>query len=280
MIKQDMKNKMEIARQKVEKAIEKDNGTTLMSTGMTGDDARLAKAAVAGGAKILEANHPAVTLARGLEGVSTMGDAEYVRHELPLKSMLECVKGVRAVVGPDIYLTVGFPGSFTEREPIPLTSEDFRQLALAGADGVHCHKSSLADLKDVVTLAHENGLLVDSYIGKKSDLHQFGIGAEDITEVKKVALAMQEIGADFIGMMTGMSYEGVAAGEIPQEIKDRLQALIETVSVPTFAEGGINEVNVKAFKNTGVNVVTVGTAMDDYAEGAIKSAVAKFINHQ
>lgn len=57
MIKQDMKNKMEIARQKVEKAIEKDNGTTLMSTGMTGDDARLAKAAVAGGAKILEANH-------------------------------------------------------------------------------------------------------------------------------------------------------------------------------------------------------------------------------
>ncbi len=91
---------------------------------------------------------------------------------------------------------------------------------------------------------------------------------------------MQEIGADFIGMMTGMSYEGVAAGEIPQEIKDRLQALIETVSVPTFAEGGINEVNVKAFKNTGVNVVTVGTAMDDYAEGAIKSAVAKFINHQ
>lgn len=51
MINQDMKNKMEIARQKVEKAIKKDNGTTLMSTGMTGDDARLAKAAVAGGLK-------------------------------------------------------------------------------------------------------------------------------------------------------------------------------------------------------------------------------------
>lgn len=51
MIKQDMKNKMEIARQKVEKAIKKDNGTTLMSTGMTGDDARLAKAAVCRGSK-------------------------------------------------------------------------------------------------------------------------------------------------------------------------------------------------------------------------------------
>ncbi len=46
MIKNDMKLKMEKARKKVLDAIEEHNGTTLLSTGITGDDARLAKAAV------------------------------------------------------------------------------------------------------------------------------------------------------------------------------------------------------------------------------------------
>lgn len=278
MISEDMKNKMENARKKVTKAIEMGHGTTLMSTGMTGDDARLAKAAVNGGARILEPNHPAVCLARGVKGVSVMGDAEQIRHELPIEKMIEVVRGVRAVVGPDIYITAGVPGSFTEVAPVELTNDDFKMLADAGADGVHCHKSSLEDLEDVVKLAHHNGILVDAYIGKKSDLHQFGVSAESVEDVRDVAKKMENIGADFIGMMTGMSYEGVSAGDIPQEIKDRLGALIETVNVPTFAEGGINEINQKAFANTGVNVITVGTAMDDMAEKAVEKAVAQFLN--
>lgn len=51
-------------------AIEEHGGTTILSTGITGDDARIARAAVAGGAKLLEPNHPAVALARGHKGIS------------------------------------------------------------------------------------------------------------------------------------------------------------------------------------------------------------------
>ncbi|EHC85246.1 hypothetical protein LTSEUGA_5641, partial [Salmonella enterica subsp. enterica serovar Uganda str. R8-3404] len=74
-------------------------------------------------------------------------------------------------------------------------------------------------------LAHQYGLTVDAYIGHPDDLHTFGIPARTPEEVASVAKRMQDIGVDMIGLMTGMSYEGVAAGDIPQMIKDRLQAL-------------------------------------------------------
>ncbi|MEA7543792.1 hypothetical protein ONO12_25935, partial [Salmonella enterica subsp. enterica serovar Montevideo] len=35
------------------------------------------------------------------------------------------------------------------------------------------------------------------------------------------------------------------------------------VDVPTLAEGGINLANAKAFKDTGVNILVVGTAIDN-----------------
>lgn len=85
-------------------------------------------------------------------------------------------------------------------------------------------------------------------------MHTFGIPARTPEEVASVAKRMQEIGVDMIGLMTGMSYEGVAAGDIPQMIKDRLRALVGAVDVPTLAEGGINLANAKAFKDTGVNI--------------------------
>jgi len=71
---------------------------------------------------------------------------------------------------------------------------------------------------------------------------------------------MEDIGVDMIGLMTGMSYEGAAAGEIHPVVKERLQALVETVKVPTLAEGGINADNYTAFADTGVNILVIGTA--------------------
>ena len=278
MIHADMERKMEIARKKVLDAIELDHGCTLLSTGITGDDARFAKAAVDAGARLLEPNHPAVALARGHKGVTKMHDAEQIRHEIPISEMASVTHGVRQVVGPDIYITVGIPGGFTEVVPTILKDEDFKLMSDAGADGLHIHKTSLEDLGDVIEKAHFYGLLVDAYIGRKSDLHPFGIPAETPEEVAKTAIEMEKIGADFIGLMTGMSYEGVAAGEIPDLIKVRLKALIESVNVPTLAEGSINAVNQKAFRNTGVNILVVGTAMDDMAENAVKQAVGSFLH--
>lgn len=277
MIKGDMRRKREMALAKVLSAIKMHGGTTLLSTGITGDDARLAKAAVEAGARMLEPNHPAVALARGYKGVTNMHDAEAIRHEISIEQMAEVTCGVRNVVGPDIFITVGITGGFTEVLPRPLSEDDVRMIAEAGADGLHVHKSDLDDLREIVELAHANGLLVDAYVAHPDDLHPFGIPAGTPEEVADTAKKMESIGVDMIGLMTGMSYEGVEAGQIPAVIRERLQALVGAVTRPTLAEGGINLTNFQAFRGTGVNILVVGTAFDDIARQAVRDTVKRFL---
>lgn len=278
MICNDMKLKMEKSMAIVQKAIEVGKGHTILSTGITGDDARLAKAVVDAGVTLLEPNHPAVVLARGHRGISSMHEAEKYRHEITIGQMAEVTKGVRSVVGEDIYITVGIPGGFTEVKPILLQETDFLEMSLSGANGLHTHKSSLADLEALVKAAHKYGLCVDAYIGLPTDLHTFGISAEKPEEVAKVAKQMESVGADMVGMMTGMSYEGVEAGEIHPLLKERLLAMVEAVNVPTLAEGGINLDNYQAFKETGVQILVIGTSIDKMVEKAAKDAVSDFLN--
>ena len=278
MIVGDSNQKRRKALSKVLNAIKKDGGTTILSTGITGDDARLARAAVAGGAKMLEPNHPAVALARGHKGVVTMHNAEQIRHEISLEEMLKVTKGIRNVVGEKIYITVGVPGGFTETLPLELKEEDFFKIAMSGADGLHVHKSTFEDLEDIVNYAHKYGLLVDAYIGHPTDLHTFGVPAKTPEEVSEVAKKMEKIGVDMIGLMTGMSYEGVDAGEIHPEIKARLEALTSAVNVPTLAEGGINAVNYHAFKGTGVNILVIGTSIDNVVSEATTNIIKKFLS--
>ena len=278
MILNDMSLKRARSMEIVRKAIEKGHGHTILSTGITGDDARLARAAVEAGATMLEPNHPAVVLARGHRGITVMHDAENFRHEIGIDQMAEVTRGVRAVVGEDIYITVGIPGSFTERKPVILTDEDMEKMSLAGANGIHCHKSCIEDLEDVVKMAHKYGLCVDAYIGLPTDRHIFGLPAETPEEVVRVARQMESVGTDMIGMMTGMSYEGVEAGQIPSVLKERLCAMVESVGVPTLGEGGINLTNYRAFKETGVNILVIGTSIDKVVEKAAKDVINDFLN--
>lgn len=278
MFKGDMKYRRENAIKKVWDAIEEHNGQTLLSTGITGDDARVAKAVVDGGIKLLEPNHPAVALAKGHKGITTMGEAEKIRHEITVEEMGDIVEGVRNVVGNEPFITIAIPGVFTELIPVELSDEDFQLMAVKGADGLHTHKSDLSDLEKIVTKAHKYGLTVDAYIAHPDDKHKFGIPAETPEEVAKVAKQMEDIGVDMIGLMTGMSYEGVKAGEIPNVIKERLDALVSTVKVPTLAEGGINVDNYQAFRDTGVDILVVGTAIDDAVKEAAQNMAKKFIN--
>lgn len=273
----DMERKRKFGYKKVIEAIEAHNGTTILSTGITGDDARLAKAVTEAGIKLIEPNHPAVALARGFKGVVNMHDAEQIRHELPVEEMIKVTRGIRNVVEKDVYITVGIPGGFCELVPVELSDEVFLELSKAGADGLHIHKVSLKDLEEVVEKAHKYGLLVDAYIGHPNDLHAFGIPAETPEEVAKVAKDMESIGVDFIGLMTGMSYEGVEAGEIHPVVKERVEALVSAVNVPTLAEGGINLDNYEAFKNTGINIIVVGTAIDDVVKKSAQDLVKQFI---
>lgn len=277
MFKKDMTLKRKRSKEILTNAINSHNGTTLLSTGITGDDARIAKSVVDSGVKLLEPNHPAVALARGFKGVTNMHDAEDIRHELPTEKMIEVTQGVRNVVGKDIYITVGIPGGFCELVPIEIKEEVFQKLSQVGANGLHIHKASLEDLKKIVEKAHKYGLLVDAYIGHPDDLHTFGLPAKTPEEVSKKAKAMEEIGVDIIGLMTGMSYEGESAELIHPVTKERLEALVSSVKVPTLAEGGINTHNFKAFKETGVNILVVGTAIDDVVKGAAQKVVNKFL---
>lgn len=274
----DMQRRRENALAKVRGAIEAHGGTTLLSTGITADDSRLAKAVVDSGVRMLEPNHPAIALARGLHGVQDMNTAEQVRHEVELREIDRVVHGVRQVAGPDVFITVGIPGGFTELHPVRVTEEDLFELARAGADGLHTHKASLEDLQSWVASAHRVGLTVDAYIAHPEDRHPFGIPAGTPEEVASVAKEMEAIGVDMIGLMTGMSYGGAAAGDIPEEIKERLAALTESVSVPTLAEGGINADNYLAFRGTGVNVIVVGTSFDDVARAAVAQTASKYIH--
>ena len=194
MIRNDMKKRMNIARAKVAHALELGGGHTILSTGMTGDDARLARAVCEAGVTMLEPNHPAVALARGHKGVVTMHAAEQVRHEITVAQMAEVTRGVRAVCPKDTYITVGIPGGFTEVVPMPLTEADFQMMALAGADGLHTHKSSIEDLEELVTMA-----------------------------------------------------------------------------------GGINATNFRAFKDTKVNSLVIGTSIDKMVEKAAQDAVREFL---
>ena len=279
MIKNDMALKLERGRKKLLDAIKEHGGSTILSTGITGDDARLAKAAVEAGARLLEPNHPALVLARGYKGITTMHKAESVRHEIRLEQMLEVTHGVRQVVGEDIFITVGVPGGFTEIMPIELSDEDFKAIAKSGADGLHTHKSSIEDLKVWVEKAHKYGLLVDGYIGHPSDLHTFGVPAETPEDVTRVAKELENIGVDFIGIMTGMSYEGTEAGKIHPFIEERVKALVSAVKVPTLAEGGINLGNFEAFKKLGVNILVIGTAIDTMVENAAKDVIKTLLKN-
>ena len=132
-------------------------------------------------------------------------------------------------------------------------------------------------MEALTVLAHKYGLLVDAYIGLSTDRHTFGLTADTPADVTRVAKDMESIGVDFIGIMTGMSYEGAAADAIPQAIIERLNALNEAVKVPTLAEGGINTENVKAFRSTGVNILVVGTSFDDVARKAVGDTVKMYL---
>ena len=273
----DMDRRREHAIAKVWEAIHAHGGTTLLSTGITADDSRMARAVVDAGVRLLEPNHPAIALARGLHGVHDMHSAENVRHELSFQTIAHVVSGIPAVAGSDVFITVGVPGGFTELQPVLVEDHHFFDLARAGADSLHTHKSSFRDLQAWVDAAHLHGLTVDAYIAHPSDRHPFGIPAATPEEVGSVAKQMESMGVDMIGLMTGMSYGGADAGDIPQEIKERLAGLVESVSVPTLAEGGINADNYQAFRGTGVNIIVVGTSFDDVARRAVADTARKYI---
>ena len=267
--------KLQQGREKVKRALEENRNFALMATGITGDDCRIALAAVNAGVRIIEVNHPSVSLCIGLEGVTTMRQAEDIRHKLPRNEVYRKIEALRRVVNDDVYISAAVAGLFVEAIPSALTAEDYRQLSGVGADGVHVHKATFEDLMAVVNAAHGAGLLVDAYISDSNDRDSLGIPADSDEAVRNTALKMEQMGVDFIGLIMGQSFKGEGSGRFSKFALRRLTAAAESVSVPVFAEGGVTEDNLDEIKDAGAQVAVVGTFIDDLLKKSIADSVKR-----
>ena len=267
--------KLQQGRGKVYRALEENRNFTIMATGITGDDCRIALAAVNAGVRIIEVNHPSVSLCIGLQGVTTMRQAEDIRHKLPRCEVYRKIEALRRVVSDDVYISAAVSGLFVEAIPSALTSEDYRQLAEAGADGLHVHKATFEDLMTVVNAAHEAGLLVDAYISDSNDRDRLGIPADSDEEVHDTSIRMEQMGVDFIGLIMGQSFRGERSGRFSEKSLGRLKAAAESVRVPVFAEGGVTDQNIGEIRDAGAQVAVVGTFIDDVLRNSTADAVRR-----
>lgn len=281
----DMVIRRKYGMAKVQKAIEEDGGTTLMSAGLTSIVAGiLGIAAAQAGAKIFEISPNGIALDLGLEGLNNRPDARKISYRVPTETIAQRVAGFRAVLGDDIVITVGTSGLWTYLSPCPFTDEDAYQLAAAGADCLHVHKTTLEDYASIAEIAHRFGLLVEAYIGEPEEVNVtghlgfLGVPAATPSEVSRCVSDLEQAGIDLVGLLTGKTYMGLKSGEILPEERERISALTESATKPTILEGGITPQNAKAYKETGVNIIVVGTAFDQICQKVVGETVRKLLS--
>ncbi|UCD79031.1 MAG: thiamine phosphate synthase [Desulfobacterales bacterium] len=275
MVKRDVTQKLQRGREKIRGALEENQNFAVMATGITADDCRIALAAVNAGVRIIEVNHPSVSLSIGLQGVTTMREAEDIRYQLPRIEIYRKIEALRRVLGDGVYISAAVTGLFTEAVPSDLTPEDYCRLAGAGADGLHVHKATFEDLTAVVNGAHGEGLLVDAYISDSNDEDRLGIPADSDEAVRDTAIRMEQMGVDFVGLIMGQSFKGERSGRFSEKALRRLKAVAESVTVPVFAEGGVTEHNIDQILDAGAQVAVVGTFIDDLLKKNIGDAVRR-----
>lgn len=248
---------------------------SLMLGGFMGTDMRTAKAAYDGGCRIFEPNHPAMALQMGLCGVTTMGDAEKIRHLVPLERMLTAVEGIRAVCGEDVFITCGARGTFTEEVVTPFTFEDALAIANAGGDCLHTHKSTIEDIKEITDNAHKAGILCEAYIDYNDT---FGVQAKTDEELLQAIKDYEEAGVDILGIESGMIYRGLNASDFSEEFLHRVDIFLKNAHVFTALEGGVKEGNIEHARKLGFDILVMSTAMDDAIRNTTRNIVARFNN--
>lgn len=137
----------------------------------------------------------------------------------------------------------------TSRYHIPLIINDRLDIALAvDADGLHVGQDDLPMLK-----ARE--LFPNKLIG---------VSASTLPE----ALLAQQQGADYLGV--GAVYRTTTKTDAPEVSLDQLALIKQSVSIPVVAIGGINGTNLRQVMGTGIDGVSVVSAI--LAQGDILKA--------
>ena len=129
----------------------------------------------------------------------------------------------------------------TTKYDVPLIINDRVDVALAiDADGVHVGQS---DMPCDVTR---------KLIGEDKIL---GVSAATVDEAKKA----EKDGADYIG--TGAVFPTATKDDAPSITKQDLKDVVDSISIPVVAIGGINLENASQLKDTGIAGISVVSAI-------------------
>ncbi|MCC7552929.1 MAG: thiamine phosphate synthase [Methanobacteriaceae archaeon] len=124
---------------------------------------------------------------------------------------------------------------------IPLIINDRVDIAIAiDADGVHVGQDDMPCT------------VVRKMIGKNKIV---GVSTSTVEE----SIKAEKDGADYIG--SGAVFNTSTKDDAPSITKNELKKVVESVSIPTIAIGGITQENIKEFKGTKIKGISVVSAI-------------------
>lgn len=277
--------KLAIGRDKLRAAIEADGGTTVYAAHLLPHTAPWLPGVLASGVRILEITHGSIHLSQNPPRRDVASGGRYesllASYGVPVAELAARIRQLRPALGPDVFLNVAAGGTFNQIGPARFDDEAAFLLSQAGADGIHTHKSDLAELAALVDIAHRNGLLVEAYIHRDlGETHPFsymGLRAETPADVATATRDLAAAGADIVGLMFSVdpqyySQEG-ATESLPAEVRARVEALVGAATVPTSVEGQITPGNARELRSLGANILVLGTQFDIAIQAAIRQVV-------
>ena len=274
-----MEHRLEIARNKIQKLMKKNNGTIINLCVSPGLPAFWKKVVEADMGVMLELVHPysSIIIAPAFGSIQQLLQAVPPFSNLPHEEFTRFISLFRHIVPDDVYMMALPEEGLVALYQDPLSDDYLLAMSRAGLDQIHLHRPTLEDYEEAIKMCHRNGLLCDAYISHPDDHVKMGVPARTVKDVVEVAKKLEKAGADIVGLMTGMTHRGLEAKEISPEVRERLKALAGAVDVPTITEGGINPSNCKAVKETGVNIITIYAALREISENAMFSAIRSLV---
>jgi hypothetical protein len=277
--------KLAIGREKLRAAIDADGGTTVYAAHLLPHTAPWLPGVLASGVRILEITHGSIYLSQNPPRRDVAHGGRYesllASYGVPVADLAARIRQLRPALGPDVFLNVAAGGTFNQIGPARFDDEAAFLLSQAGADGIHTHKSDVAEVAALAEIAHRTGLLVEAYIHRDlGETHPFsymGLRAATPADVAAATRELEAAGADVVGLMFSVdpqyySQEG-ATETLPAEVRARVEALVGGATVPTSIEGQITPGNARELRALGANILVLGTQFDLAIQAAIQKVV-------
>ena len=282
------KLKLAIGREKVRAALAAGGGTIVYAAHLLPHTAPWLPGVLASGVKMLEITHGSIYLSQNPPRKDVAFGGRYeslmASYGVPVEELAARIRQIRPALGSDIFLNVAAGGTFNQIGPARFDDKAAFLLSQAGADGIHFHKSDVAELAGLIEIAHANGLLAEAYVNRNlGETHPFsymGLPAERPADVAAAVRNLEAVGADIVGLMFSVdpqyySQEG-ATDDLPPDVRERVEALVGAATVPTSVEGQITPGNAQELRGLGANILVLGTQFDLEIQAAIARVVREY----